>query len=192
VAEHEPPGIAFLVGERVALRPLERSDAPSLVRWLNDPEVREGLATFQPLTLEAEHAFLETLTRAQDRVVLGIVERSTGSLVGACGLDTIFWKDRRAVFGIFVGEKSRWGQGLGREATELVLDHAFGTLGLNRVELHVYAYNARAIRTYRAVGFVHEGTLREHHFHDGRFVDSLAMSVLREDWVRRTRPAASS
>lgn len=180
--------IAFLVGERVSLRPLEREDAPALVRWLNDPEVREGLATFRPLSLAAEYAFLDSLAKAEDRVVLGIVERATGSLVGACGLDTIFWKDRRAVFGICVGEKSRWGQGLGREATRLMLDHAFGTLGLNRVELHVYAFNARAIRTYQALGFVHEGTLREHHFHEGRFVDSLAMAVLREAWVRRPAP----
>jgi len=180
--------IAFLVGARVSLRPLEREDAPLLVRWLNDPEVRDGLATFRPLSLAQEYAFLDGLAKAEDRLVLGIVERSTGALVGACGLDSIFWKDRRAVFGICVGEKSRWGQGLGREATRLMLDHAFATLGLNRVELHVYAYNARAIRTYQALGFVHEGTLREHHFHDGRFVDSLAMSVLRDAWVQRSAP----
>jgi [ribosomal protein S5]-alanine N-acetyltransferase len=183
--------VAFLVGERVSLRPLEHADAPQLIRWLNDPEVRENLATFRPISLAAEHAFLDALASAENKLVLGIVERATGALVGGCGLDPLVWKERRAGFGIFIGEKERWGSGLGRDATRLLLGHAFSTLGLNRVELHVYAYNARAIRAYQALGFVHEGTLREHHFHDGHFVDSHAMAMLRADWEGRGADAAT-
>jgi [ribosomal protein S5]-alanine N-acetyltransferase len=177
--------VVFLVGELVSLRPLEREDAPALVRWLNDPDVRQGLQTFRPLNLAAEYEFLESLGSTQEKqVVVGIIERSSGALVGACGLHDISWRDRRAQFGIFVGEKRRWGQGLGREASRLLIGYAFGTLGLHRVELHVYAFNTRAFRTYQALGFVHEGTLRDHHFHDGRFVDTQAMAVLHNEWPR--------
>jgi [ribosomal protein S5]-alanine N-acetyltransferase len=176
--------VVFLVGELVSLRPLEREDAPALVRWLNDPDVREGLQGFRPLNLAAEYAFLESLSSTQEKqVVVGIVERSSGALVGACGLHDISWRDRRAQFGIFLGEKSRWGRGVGREASRLLIGYAFRTLGLHRVELHVYAFNTRALRTYQALGFVHEGTLREHHFHDGRFVDTQTMAVLNTEWA---------
>jgi [ribosomal protein S5]-alanine N-acetyltransferase len=190
----DPPRteVVFLVGKLVSLRPLEREDAPALVRWLNDPEVREGLQVLRPLNLAAEYAFLENLGSTQEKqVVVGIIERSSGALVGACGLHDISWTDRRAQFGIFIGEKSRWGQGLGREASQLLIGYAFGTLGLHRVELHVYAFNNRALRTYRALGFAHEGTLREHHFHDGRFVDTHTMAVLNNEWThgRGAEPA---
>ncbi len=182
--ERSSSQVVFLAGGLVSLRPFDREDAPDLVRWLNDPDVRQHLTAFRPLSLTAEYGILESLAKAEDRVMLGIVERASGALVGGCGLHDISWKERRSAFGIFIGEKSRWGHGLGREATRLLLDYAFGTLGLHRVELHVYAFNTRALRTYQALGFVHEGTLREHHFHDGRFMDTHSMAVLQPEWSR--------
>ena len=185
--------VVFLEGELVSLRPLERDDAPAFVRWLNAPDVRAGLQVFRPLSLAAEYAFLENLGSTQEQqLVVGIVERTSGALVGACGLHDISWRDRRALFGILIGEKSCWGRGMGREASRLLVDYAFGTLGLHRVELHVYAFNTRALRTYQALGFVREGTLREHHFHDGRFVDTQTMAVLSDEWAHGRSPNTRS
>ena len=73
----------------------------------------------------------------------------------------IEWMNRCARFGIFMGEKSFWNQGYGTEATRLMLKHAFETLNLNRIFLHVYETNPRAIRAYEKVGFVKEGLLRD-------------------------------
>ena len=50
-----------------------------------------------------------------------------------------------------------WGHGYGTEATQLMVDHAFGTLGLHRIALYVFEFNERAIRAYRRCGFVIEG-----------------------------------
>ena len=47
------------------------------------------------------------------------------------------------MFGISIGVKEEWDHGYGTEATELMLQHAFGTLNLNRVWLHVYEDNER-------------------------------------------------
>ena len=60
------------------------------------------------------------------------------------------------------------GRGIGTEAIGLVLRHAFGTLGMHRVDLMVLADNARAIAAYRACGFVEEGRERESCFVDGQ------------------------
>ena len=51
------------------------------------------------------------------------------------------------------------GAGYGAEATALMLDHAFGALGLHRVALAVFEFNERAIRAYQKVGFAIEGRL---------------------------------
>ncbi len=56
---------------------------------------------------------------------------------------------------------ARPGQGLGRTALALVLDHAFGALEAHRVWLDVKPDNARARHLYAALGFVEEGVLRD-------------------------------
>jgi len=74
-----------------------------------------------------------------------------------------------------------------------MLDHAFGTLGLHRIALYVFEFNERAIRAYRACGFVIEGRSRESIWREGRWWDELAMSVLESDWrARRDATAATA
>ena len=74
-------------------------------------------------------------------------------------------------------------EGLGQQATRLVLQHAFETLMLHRVDLRVLDYNHRAIATYRACGFVEEGRERETCFLDGRWYDDVVMAVLEHEFA---------
>jgi RimJ/RimL family protein N-acetyltransferase len=50
------------------------------------------------------------------------------------------------------------------------------------VWLHVVADNERGIRAYERVGFKREGILRQEHFRDGRYLDTVTMAILREEW----------
>jgi RimJ/RimL family protein N-acetyltransferase len=93
------------------------------------------------------------------------------------------------MYHITMGVKDAWGHGYGTEATQLMLDHAFGSLGLHRIALTVFEFNERAIRAYRRCGFVVEGRARESIWRDGRWWDELAMSMLATEW--RTGRAVS-
>jgi len=62
-----------------------------------------------------------------------------------------------------------------------VLAHAFGPLGLHRVSLEVFAFNARAIHVYEKVGFRHEGRMRDALWWDGAPHDTLLMAALAVD-----------
>ncbi len=53
---------------------------------------------------------------------------------------------------------------------------------MNRVDLHVFEFNERAIACYKKCGFVEEGRLREEYFQDGRYWDLVAMGVLRREF----------
>ena len=90
------------------------------------------------------------------------------------------------LFHITLGEHDAWGRGLGTEATELMLEHAFERLGLHRVGLSVFSYNERAIRAYEKAGFVIEGRLRDAVLRDGRYFDEIQMGALAREWVGRT------
>ena len=92
--------------------------------------------------------------------------------------------------GIAIGEKAFWGQGLGTEALEALVDFAFGSLRLERIGLDVYDYNPRARRSYEKVGFVLEGTRRRAHYRDGEFHDVHVMALLRDGWTTLERPRA--
>jgi diamine N-acetyltransferase len=180
----------MLIGDRVRLRRIERADLPRFVAWLNDPEVRQHLALVYPLSLVQEDAWFEEQQKAepaaQPFAIEGRQARGEGEpewvLVGATGLHVVDWRSRWAELGIFLGDKSRWGDGLGTEATRLLVRWAFDTLNLNRVFLRVYADNARAIRCYEKVGFQSEGRLRQDRYQDGRYVDTVLMGLLREEF----------
>jgi RimJ/RimL family protein N-acetyltransferase len=174
----------FLIGERIYLRPLDKGDATAFVTWFNDPDVTRFLLRGNPMTLAAEEDWLERTLRSED-VVLGIVLQEGDRLIGSTGLHQFDWRCRHASFGIGIGEKLLWGQGHGSEATALVLRHAFQTLNLNRVWLHVYEYNPRGMRVYEKLGFRREGVLRQHTFRDGRFWDTIAMGILRAEWEEK-------
>jgi RimJ/RimL family protein N-acetyltransferase len=101
-------------------------------------------------------------------------------------------ENRHTSFGIVVGDKTEWGKGYGSEATQLMVGHAFETLNLNRVWLRVFEYNARGIRAYEKVGFKKEGVLRQDRFQDGRYWDTFAMAILRDEYSSLTFQPANS
>jgi RimJ/RimL family protein N-acetyltransferase len=157
------------------------------VGWLNNPEVRQGLAHNPPLSqVEEERWFENMLERPGDEhpMVIEIPEGDMWRPIGKCLYMDIDWRNRLAEVGIFIGEVSLWNQGYGSEAMGLLLRHAFDTLNLNRIFLSVFESNPRAIRCYEKAGFVLEGRLRQAEYQDGQFVDVLLMSVLRQDWQR--------
>ena len=73
------------------------------------------------------------------------------------------------------------GQGLGQEATRLLVDYAFTYLNMNRISLRVLADDARAVGAYCKAGFREEGRLRQAALVAGDFHDELVMSVLRAE-----------
>ena len=93
-------------------------------------------------------------------------------------------RNRATEFGIMIGEKSYWNQGYGNEAVRLLLKLGFETMNLNRVFLRVFETNPRAIRAYEKAGFKREGRQRQGEWQNGRYIDVLVMSVLREEWLK--------
>jgi L-phenylalanine/L-methionine N-acetyltransferase len=83
------------------------------------------------------------------------------------------------------------GKGIGSALMQAALDLADNWLGLRRLELRVYADNARAIALYRKFGFEVEGTHRAYAIRDGVYVDSLSMARLIEGPKVNIKPIRS-
>jgi RimJ/RimL family protein N-acetyltransferase len=175
----------MITGHRVRLRAIEPEDVPSFVAWVNDEEVIAGLLLAYPLSLADEQDWYESVRKreiAERPLAIEVLAGEGWQMVGNIALFHLDWRVRSAEVGILVGDKRFWSQGYGSEAMRLMLRHAFETLNLNRVCLDVYETNPRAIRSYEKVGFVHEGRRRQAMFKNGRYIDVLQMSVLRQEW----------
>ena len=172
----------FLHDERVALRPLEDDDAGRLAGWVNDQAVLLYLGIPGRLTSDEEVQWIKSMRDSPRDVVLGIVDSSDGRLVGTVGLHMINRTDSNAMYGILIGEKDRWSQGLGTAAGRLMSDYAFNTLNLHRLHLTVAAFNPRGVKSYERLGFQLEGTLKEACFKQGSYHDVFAMGLLARDF----------
>jgi RimJ/RimL family protein N-acetyltransferase len=183
-------------GERVVLRKHVPENVEAFQRWYADPEVAR-LARYQDAPMRADEIdrFFQLRALGTESMTMAIHDRETGRLIGSCAFSQVDGENGSAMYHITIGEKDVWGRGYGTEATGLMLDHAFGTLGLHRIALTVFEFNERAIRAYRRCGFVVEGRSRESIWRDGRWWDELGMSVLSSEWHERRgkdSPASTS
>lgn len=171
-------------GERVYLRPAERDDIPTFVRWFNDADVLANLAMSAPISGAGEAAWFERMLAAQGVtdyhfVICLLADHRP---IGTIGLHEISFVNGRAEFGIAIGERSEWNKGHGTDATRAICDFGFGELRLERIGLFVYEGNDRGRRAYQKAGFRHEGTMRRAHFSRGEHHDVHVMGLLREEW----------
>jgi RimJ/RimL family protein N-acetyltransferase len=168
----------------IKLRELERADLADLNRWRNDADLLELLGNnFLFIAGAVDEKWYESYLAARDRNVrLAITLSDTRQYVGNVNLTGIHAVNRSAEFSILIGEKTAWGRGVGSEAANLMLRHAFGDLNLNRIYLTVLASNQRALRLYERLGFRTEGTQRQAVFKNGAFHDLVMMSLLRHEY----------
>ena len=173
----------MLEGQLVRLRPLEPADLEREYRWINDREVTRYLAARYPISMAQEERWLRELAPNDfaHGVVLAI-ETKDGAHIGNIDLHSGRPEDRKAGLGIMIGEKAYWGKGYGTDAIITLLRFAFHEMNLNRVWLHAFEFNERAIACYKKCGFREEGRLRQHYFGEGRFWDSVVMGILREEF----------
>ena len=172
----------MLKGERVTLRAIDASDAPTMWRWYRDHEFSVLDGNPYPSSLAAIEEFIRTLSAPSYRDVSLGIEDETGRLIGIVRLKRGTPEDRRADFGIAI-EQERWNKGYGTDATRTILRFAFREMNLHRVALGVLEYNARARRVYEKCGFREEGRLRAARYRDGRWCDEILMGILEDEFV---------
>ncbi|MDX6374522.1 MAG: [ribosomal protein S5]-alanine N-acetyltransferase [Nocardioidaceae bacterium] len=112
---------------------------------------------------------------------LAIDLASDASFLGWCSLTRWNADYRSAALGYCLGDAA-WGHGYATEAAGSVLQWAFETLDLNRVQAETDTRNAASARVLEKLGFVREGTLREDCVVNGEVSDSWVYGLLRRQW----------
>lgn len=173
----------FLEGEKIYLRAIAKSDVNAeYLNWLNDKETTKGLASgLFPSTLQELDQFVEKAIHNRDVILFAICDSATDLHIGNIKIDHFDWVSRTCELGLLIGNKSYWGKGIGYEACKLTLHYAFHSLNIRKVALAVYANNQAAIGLYKKLGFVMEGSLRQHVYDNGEYFDKHFMGIFAEE-----------
>lgn len=167
----------YIQSKRIYLRELTQDDASAeYCGWLNDPVVNKYLETRQS-TIKDLKKYIQKQIDDPNAIFFGIFDKKNNAHIGNIKLEPINWRKKRTEFGILLGNKDYWGKGIGTEATELIVQHAFNFLGFKKVALSVIATNKRAIRVYEKVGFKVVGVKKESLNHDGVLYDDVIMAI---------------
>jgi ribosomal-protein-alanine N-acetyltransferase len=160
----------------------------SLREMLTDSDVQRYVSP-PPSTSESFTRFVEW-SRGQRRIgkylCFGIVPRARSQAVGLIQLRALDPPFHTGEWGFAIG-RPYWGTGMFPEAARLLLDFAFGTMGVHRLEARSVVENERAIRALRRLGAVFEGTLRQSFLLGTEYYDDALCSLLAADWLRRQR-----
>lgn len=177
------PNGVVRTGEIAELRKHQAADVDDFMRWYMDPEIANLLRhDLRPLTAnQARGYFLSiVLPASATGTAWAIHDRVSGNLIGTTAITQVDFDAKSCLFRIVIGEKQAWGHGFGTDATRLVVEEVFESLGLDRVKLEVFDHNPRARRSYEKVGFVETGRTVE--WAGKTRLDVIAMELHRDRW----------
>ncbi len=169
----------------IILKPLLKSHILPFYEWINDDEaIKYSLSLFAKISTknEIQNWFTELINNKKD-LNLGIFIQSSNQLIGYAGICNISETNKSGEYFIFIGDKTKWGKGIGAEVTKEVLKTGFEKYALNRIMLTVSEPNIAGLKAYSKAGFKQEGRLRQAAFRDNKFHDKIIMSVLYSEYM---------
>ena len=180
---------ARLAAGPVELHPLRRSDAREWTRlrlaneeWLAPWEPTAPLPWRERHTPAAYRAMRRASSRrARTGLSVPFAVRVDGLLAGQITVDNIVRGALRSGHLGYWIDQSVAGRGLATLAVALVCDHAFGTVGLHRLQADIRPENLRSQRLVERLGFRQEGLLRRYLDIDGEWRDHLSYALVAEE-----------
>ena len=166
-----------LESSRLFLKPLNTSFlSEEYLHWMNDKKIVKYMSTGGDYNLKRLNDYLEDLNE-NPKYFWAIILKQNHKHIGNVKIDPIDFSNKTGEYGIMIGEKTVWGQGIACESSKLALKYCFNELGLKKIFLGVIAENKRAIQSYKNIGFSEEYFKKKFHYLKGEYHDFIRMSI---------------
>lgn len=174
----------FFIGKNIVLVTIDKENneqIEKIISFRNDPELGLYIGRNFPFTKEK---VLEDIF-AKDKVFLGIAQKDSDELIGFITLRRINMINGTGKLTVFIGSESNLSKGIGSEAIALMLDYAFKTLNLRKINADVFDFNERSIKCFKKLGFIEQGILKKEYFVNGEYHDDVLLYIFKEDWLKK-------
>jgi RimJ/RimL family protein N-acetyltransferase len=170
----------------VQLRELSLNDVEDRYQWSLDKVVTKHLNMpnkYPPFSREETLNWIKMCIDRTNGYEQKAIITEEGKHIGWIDLKNIEQLNKHAELGIAIGDKNYWGKGYGLSAMNEMLHWGFYQLELNKIWLRVDIDNKKAIKSYKQIGFVEEGILRQDRLRNEGFIDRLRMSILKSEFI---------
>jgi ribosomal-protein-alanine N-acetyltransferase len=169
--------IPTLFTDRLMIVPLNASFCSDrYVKWMNDLEVTKYLDSGSNYTRNKLLAYLKQV-ETKEIYFWAILIAQSKLHIGNIKIDPVNLDHGLGEYGILIGDKKEWGKGFAKEASLAVIDYCFNKLKIRKLTLGVVENNVSAVELYKKMGFITEGYFLNHAYYDGRYCNTLRMSL---------------
>ena len=179
-------GTRMIETERLILRRFEYTDDESMLKyWVADPAI-------QSMYSEPIYSTKQEVKELLDKYIGGyakddyyrwaVILKTTNECIGQIAYFLVDSKNHFAEIEYCVGSSFQR-KGLATEATKSVIQYGFENMNLHKVQICHKSINLPSRKVIEKCGFVYEGTLRDFFYLDGKYVDRLYYSILKEEFM---------
>jgi ribosomal-protein-alanine N-acetyltransferase len=179
-------GLPVLTNKGVTLRELRMTDAQSLFAMLTTEEVSRFISP-PPSTVEGFERFIAWTIRQRQLgtyACFAVTVAGSDTAIGIFQVRELEPGFQTAEWGFAIGSPY-WGTGVFQKGAELVINFAFETVGIHRLEARAAVRNGRGNGALRKIGAVQEAVLRKSFYRHGEYLDQVLWTILDEDWTDR-------
>ena len=176
---------------RLLLRPFSEGDADAIYAIQSNPRVLRYWDAPPWTDRGRADAFIAACRKMEEDgsgARFAIETPENGAFLGWCAM--FRWNPGYKSLGIgYCLDEPVWGKGYATEAVRAMLEWAYGTLDLNRVEAELDTRNVASARVLEKLGFQREGLRREDCIVSGEVSDSWVYGLLKRDWTAQPNAA---
>lgn len=166
------------------LREKQDFDIPAFFNYFSDPKVNQYIICPPVTTIEearSELQYWRGLFYRNLGIYFAIADKKTNQMIGSIGLNNFSQFHNRIEISYDLA-KEYWRQGISTKAIKATLKYGFESLKVNRIEAFTATANEASKNLLQKCDFTLEGTLRQHRYHQGKYIDVYSFSFLAGDF----------
>ena len=159
----------------IGLRPMTYEDCVRYVKWRNDERVKRYYIFRETITLEDEQSYFRSRIAAGEVLVYMICIKKEEDRPVGCAILNAPEEDGSREYGLFIGEQTERGIGIGRGVTDLTTRYALDVLKLPLVRARIFTDNLRSLQSAEAGGLRLTGVIRDVVCSDGEIKNMFTL-----------------
>ncbi len=175
----------MIKGKKVYLDTIEENDLEQLRYWRNLPDYRKYFREYREISKTMQkNWFNNIVNNDKNTIMFSIRSTENNELLGCCGLCYINYIHKYSDLSLYIGKDEVYidETGIAEESCRLLFNYGFNEIGLNKIWTEIYEFDEKKYNLYKKLGFFQDGLLREQYFYEGKWWNSMILSLLSKEY----------